>query len=307
MPIGAEVVVLESGKGVGSEVFRKVLEKGHFVNGVTRQGVYLITPAGELLASGNFQDPTATAAMMETALQKYKAMQKSSRLPKTPLVKKSEGSERISPMYPMGGLVLDVSLRKLFKNPPRTQQEKYRNVEWNQDHAWFRKQEILRWIPKVHRAGEQIPLPTEHVQRIARFHTIDTIRALAAPYPAEAVKNASLMARIKSVDKEILHLELDGELYLHQTNLPIVARSKDLAFPVPQKSERSYKAKMIGRATFDTTQQKFTNFELVALGEKTGGIRITLEDPTTMGVAFTIAGNTVIDKVEPRYLSEYDW
>jgi hypothetical protein len=305
--VGAEVSLLESGKGKGSDLFRELTKKGHYANGFTKQGTYLFTPAGELLDSGNSQDAKATAEVMTAALKKYDQLPKGKRVPEKPLFAAPKDAKPVSPLYPKDGLILDVSVRKLFANPPKTDQEKYRNVEWNQDHAWFRAAEVRKWLPATVKAGESADVPAELVERLARLHTLDTTRALSAPYPKASVKTATITSRVTAVDKEVASVEFDGEFDLAQSDMPRSARSTDATFPVPQKPERGYTAKVLGRAKYDTGKQVFTEFELVVLGLKSGGARFAVEDPVPMGVAFTLAGTGIPDQVEPRYLDQYGW
>jgi hypothetical protein len=305
--VGAEVSLLESGKGKASELFRELCKKGHYANGITKQGTYLFTPAGELLASGNSQDVKATVELMQSALKKYADLPKAKRVPEKPLFARPKEVKPVSPLYPENGLILDVSLRKLFAKPPKTDQEKYRNVEWNQDHAWFRNEEARKWMPATVKVGESAEVPAELVERLARFHLLDTTRALSAPYPKNSVKEAKMIARITALKDEVVVVELEGSIHLSQSGLPPSAKSTDSTFPVPQKPDRAYQAKLLGRAKYDTRKQAFTEFELVALGTKSGGGRFSVEDPVTMGVAFTLAGRGIPDQVEPRYLDQYGW
>jgi hypothetical protein len=305
--VGAEVSLLEAGKGKASDLFRELTKKGHYANGFTKQGTYLFTPAGEPLGSGNSQDPKATAELMTAALTRYAQLPKGKRVPEKPLFAAPKEARPVSPLYPRDGLILDVSLRKLYTTPPKTEQEKYRNVEWNQDHAWFRADEARRWVPAGAKAGASAEVPAELVERLARFHTLDTTRALAAPYPKASVKTAQITARVTAAEKGVAEVEFDGAIDLAESDMPRVARSTDATFPVPQKPERGYKAKLLGRAKYDTGKQAFTEFELVALGTKSGGARFAIEDPVTMGVVFTLAGRGIPDQVEPRYLDQYGW
>lgn len=305
--MGAEVAILEARAGKEGDFFRALTKHGPYVNGLTRQGTYLFTAAGEFLVSGNTQDPTATLQMLKKGLRMYGDLPRAQRVPSKPVFTIKNDLSTFSPLYPTEGLVLDVSMRKLFTNPPRAGREQYRNVAWNQDHAWFRADEARQILPNPWTVGATTKVPVALVERLARLHLLDTTRAFASPYPKEAVKKAELSARvIKKRDQE-MEVEYTGTVDLQQTGLPRFARSTDPTFPVPQKNARGYRARWLGRARFDTQRNVFTFFELVALGSKTGGATFAIEDPVTMGVAFTIAGNGIPDRVEPRYLDQYGW
>ena len=76
---------------------------------------------------------------------------------------------------------------------------------------------------------------------------------------------------------------------------------------LPRRAERSFQADLLGYATFDLEKQRFTRFELVALGIQQGGGERSSPAAVPIGVALTLAGDTPIERVEPLRLELYGW
>jgi hypothetical protein len=329
--VGAEVSRLERDSGKVGELFRELARQGHYPTGSTKQGTYLITPSGLLLSSGNSQNAGRTRRLLEESLQQYAALAREKRVLERPLFAKPARKEPPhSPLYPKDGLVLDVSLRRFFPRPLRnsppdpeviersglplrlkryaqTKPETYWDVAWNQDHAWFTSAEATRLLPTKLVRGERAEVDPALVRRLARLHLLDTVRALADVYPPESVEEAALSSEITELAGKLVKLRFEGKVRLAQSGLRPFARTSDQTAPVPRKPERSYEAKLLGRAHYDRHLKRFVVFELLALGKKTGGSTFSAFAETTMGVAFTLAGQGIPDRVEPRYLREYGW
>lgn len=331
IPVAVEVGALSAAKGEYGDLFRKIAAEGHYGKGGlgrTQQGTYFACPSGKFLSSGNEQNPKATLLLMEKALKAWDALGAKDRLP----AKMPAEDARYKPKtkYPADGLVLDVSMRKVFPRPltdapvdakiladsglprplqryARNKPETYWEVEWNQDHAWFTKEEARRLLPTTLEKGASGKADPQLVTRLARLHLLDTVRALADVYPADCVKEAVLNAEVVEVDGDQVVVRFEGAVLLNQTGLPPFARTADQTSPVPKKPERGYEAKLLGRAKYDLKKERFDTFELVALGKKTGGSKLSPFDKTIMGVTFTLAAKSAFDPIEPRYLSQYNW
>lgn len=331
IPVAVEVGGVMAAKNEFGDLFRKAAEAGHYGRMAatrTAQGTYLITPAGGLLASGNEQNPKATLQLIDKALAAWDKLPAADRLPAKPPAADTRSGPKSK--FPDGGLALDVSLRKQFPRPLTDQPvsakvlegsglparlqtfagrkpETYWEVEWNQDHAWLTKQEARKLLPDELVKGKAGKVDPDLVTRLARLHMLDTVRALADVYPAECVSAAELTAEVVKADGDVVEVRYTGAVKVKQEKLPPFARTADQTSPVPKKPERGYDAKLLGKATYDRKRERFTAFELVALGEKTGGSKLSPFDRTHMGVTFTLAKPAAFDPIEPRYLSEYGW
>lgn len=331
LPVAVEVSTIMAAKNEYGDLFRKVAGEGHYGQGAatrTRQGTYLIAPSGRLLASGNEQNAKATLRLMEKATAAWEALPAKDRFPAVPpaaAARAAAGSK-----FPDGGLALDVSLRKLFPRPlqdrpvdakviaasglpdrlqrfARLKPETYWEVEWNQDHAWFTKAEARALLPPTLAPGQTAAADPTLVTRLARLHMLDTVRALADVYPADRVKTAELTAEVVGVDGDVADVRFTGAVRLQQTGMPPFARTADLTSPVPKKPDRGYDARLLGRAKYDRKKERFVAFELVGLGEKSGGSKLSPFETAVMGVTFTLAKPSAHEPIEPRYLSEYGW
>ena len=141
--------------------------------------------------------------------------------------------------------------------------------------------------------------------RLAKYHYLDTVRTFCDPYPDRCVKTAKLTSTVLAVRNNLVSIRLNGEVHSAQDDTPrwgIVREAR-----IPRRPERSFDATLLGYATYDVKQQKFTKFELVAFGSQSGGGTRTFPGPVAMGVVLTLAGNTSVDRVEPRHINLYGW
>jgi hypothetical protein len=327
VPVAVEVAAAMSDPGPAGEWFRGVAKQGHYGRtslAPTQQGTYAVTPAGELLASGNAQEPAATLALCQRAKDAWSKLPNAARLPEAELAPMATTS------FPADALALEVTMRRFFPRPlsdrpasaeqlrssglPRYLQryaadkpETYWDVAQNNDHAWLTAAEARRFLPGTLSQGQRADVDRGLVMRCARLHMLDTVRALSQPYPESCVHQAELGAEVTAVVDGVAEVKFEGKVRLHQADLPRIARSRDRSAPVPQQAQRGYDAVLLGRAKFDTGSQRFVSFELVALGEKVGGSTLSAFDRTTMGVAFVLAPPDRAGRTAPRFLADYGW
>jgi hypothetical protein len=331
IPVAVEVSAMMDAKDATGDLFRKIAKEGHYgVMAATRtaQGTYLITPQGDLLKSGNTQNAKSTLTLMNDALAAWKKIPADKRYPSK--ISEKDSTKAVATKFPTDGLALDVSLRKFFPRklsdspvdakvlaesglPERLKAfaqkkpETYWEVEWNQDHAWFTKTEARNLLPEMLAKGQKSKCDPLLAARLARLHMLDTVRALADVYPDDAVRKAELRCEVTDVVGEEVIVRFEGEVHVKQSGLTPFARTADQTSPVPKKSVREYDSKLLGKATFNLKTGKYMTFELVALGRKTGGSKLSPFEECAMGVTFTMTESTTHDLVEPRYLSQYGW
>ena len=328
VPVAVEVDAAMRAPGRAGDWFRAITRNGHYGRtgmAPTQQGTYIVTPAGQLLASGNSQDPAATLALFEQGQRAWRQLTKTARLPPDePLLPPAAVA------LPPNALALEVTMRRFFPRPlsdrpasserlrnsglPRYLQryaadkpETYWDVASNHDHAWFSAAEARRLLPTTLAPGEHAAADPALVIRLARLHMIDTVRALSVPYPVTCVQKAELAAEVMAVVDGLAEVKFEGRVRLHQDDLPRIARSRERSAPVPQQAQRGFDAVLLGRAKFDIDQQRFTAFELVALGDKVGGSTLSAFDHTVMGIAFVLAPPERAGRTAPRFLAEYGW
>ncbi|NDB21796.1 MAG: hypothetical protein EB020_13095, partial [Proteobacteria bacterium] len=121
--------------------------------------------------------------------------------------------------YPHGGLVV----RAIARDLPRevdTRIDDWRKIAWNLDYAWFTREEAASLVPDPALPGATAEASPELVRRLGRFHLRDFVRGEPAPWPADALHEASRpvngkeeianVATVSSQDREIGNLIADA-------------------------------------------------------------------------------------------------
>jgi hypothetical protein len=292
-------------------LFKKLKNAGHYgadphadAHGVGNdQGYYAATPSGILLASSPATDAAGVAKMMEKALAKWKELPKDKRLLAAAPKERPAGRSRAEDRYPEGGLVLSVNLRDLPRKKSSKDHETYKWT-WNQDYAWFTKDEARLFLPATPEKGAQHPVNDALVRRLARVYLIDNVRSITPAFQDSEVEKASLTATVTKIEGDLVSLRFEGQTRTSASGTWAVGQEK----ASPQK--RGYEAQLLGRGTFNLKEGKFTRFELVAAGMRWGGTvyngRTDDLAPAPMGICFTLAGDTPAERVAPFAL-HYGW
>ena len=201
IPAADEVGRLQSGKDAECRLFQKIAEQGHYAGrtqpSFTRQGTYATTADGTLLASWNKNDPRIVARKLREALKNWDKLKAEGR--------KFSGEDpldiaqlhRADRFFPEGGLVLKVNTRDLPRDPP--QQRRWAQ-SWNQDFAWFTKEEAGQFLPGEIGPGRTREVPRRLVERLARFHFLDNVRGQTPPFPVRTIEDATLTSRVTAVE-----------------------------------------------------------------------------------------------------------
>lgn len=275
------VILWQRGKQE-AELFRKFSAEGHYKK--PWQGIYAATPSGKLLGSTNQRDARVVADMLRSALEKWSALEKKDRLlPEAP--SKDAGGQSL---YPDGGLVLQVFSRDL----PRKDGGETRGFwagAWNEDYAWFTKDEARSLLPASREPGARQPAPERLARRLAKCHLIDNVRGEAYPFDEADVKRAEMSLVVDRLDGDVVHFLIEG-----------ATRA--------EHGDHGYESKLLGRASYDLKADKFTRFDLVAAGTRWGhrsrtGARQGDLDPAPLGIAFRLAATTDgADRVPPAFV-----
>ena len=259
------------------------------------QGQYAVAPSGELLASCASPEPKEVAEMMIQGLAKWEKLPREKRLlPKAPDPRVAERWRKWEKLYPRDGLVLHVVTRDLPREEGENGSPGARGP-WNQDYAWFRKEEARAFLPSTPEPGSLQEVPRLLVERLVRFHLLDNVRALNYDFfPREAVEKAKLTATVVEVRGKVVSLRFKG-----------AARAST---PEPRKC--GYEPTLRGRATYNLAAEKFIAFELLAVGERWGlGNCNQRHDPAPgpMGVVLKLAGDSPAERLPPAFISRYGW
>lgn len=263
------------------------------------QGQYAVAPSGELLASAATADPREVAQMLKEGLARWEQLPRERRLLATsPSADAAKKWRRWDAFYPADGLVLRLTVRDLprpdGKNDPGTPAV-FRD-RWNQDFAWFRKAEARSFLPAALVNGESCEVPKPLIERLVRLHLVDHVRALNyAFFKPEEVEVALLKTTVMEVREAGIAVRFEG-----------ATRAS-----TPAPDSRGYESKLAGRAIWDPRKERFTSFELVAVGDRWGAGNCNQRNNDTarapMGIALVMAGNQPADRICPAFISHYGW
>jgi hypothetical protein len=306
IPVGDDSGLLWSGSDTDPEraLFKKIKNQGHYgadphpdAHGAGNdQGYYALTPSGILLASSPATDAEGVAKMLKEALAKWQKLPKQQRLPAEAPAKNPANRHRAEQNYPVDGLVLSVNLRDL----PRahmTKDAKTYQWTWNQDYAWFTKDQASGWVPTTWTKGATHQVPDAIIRRLARATFIDNVRSITPAFSDAEVEKAGLTATVLSVDGDIATLRYEGVTRTSASGTWAVGQDP------ASKQTRGFDARLLGKATYNIKAGKFTSFALVALGMRWGGTvyngRTEDLDPAPMGITLTLAGDSPAERVAP--------
>jgi hypothetical protein len=273
-------------------------EKTHLNGGDptdSKQGIYTCTPAGELLKAKNTLEADEAVSLLEKALAKWDALPKEKRLAKTAPTR----AERPDDLYPEDGLALHVIARDL----PR---EGHDTKLWNQEHVWFRKSELQSFLPEKLVAGEKREAPLL-ARRLGATGLLDCVKGETDKFQDEHVKEATLTFFVKKVENARVTLRIFGHTKAVQEGVWSVAGFKDMDHPTKQK--RSLDLKLEGEAVWEKEKGRFSAFELVAVGERTGGTQYNARagDLAAAPIGFWIELAATEDRVAPTWVENYEW
>jgi hypothetical protein len=309
LPAADEVGRLQRGQDAECLLFQKIAEQGHYAGRTqptnTRQGIYAAAPSGVLLGSINTRDAAAVARMLAQALERWEDLAPEERRmtadARAPV-------KRLEDRYPEDGLVLRIFARDLGRERAAERAD-WRSRAWNQDYAWFRKEEARAFLPLEPERGSERDLPPLLADRIVRLQLLDDVRGQTRALPPEAVERARITAKVVGREDDLVKLELEGEARLSWQGRWPVDGWNDRDEPAPQS--RGFEGKLLGRATYDLAAERFTAFELVATGTRWGGTQYNGRaddlEPAPIGFALVLAGRSPAERVAPAQLWSYGW
>lgn len=285
------------------DFFRQVSDQGPRGHGDdTRQGIYMLTADGELLAYKNAgQNAEVMREVLKGALGKWNKLSESRRKPGAVTV---PDAGRLDGGYtrkaPAGGLVVNVYARALEKSAAMgTVSDAVCKLgdgdEASRDHLWLTADEWRSLVPKDAKAGDRFPVAPGITRRITRFHLIDNTRGEPPMWRREDVRTAELNATVREADASHVLVRLEGEALL--------ATEGD-----PASSKRGYDAAVLGYVRYDKAADRVDRFDLVALGDHWGEGTFTRgarPGRRPLGIAFELArGDKPGDTVPPQAARE---
>jgi hypothetical protein len=180
---------------------------------------------------------------------------------------------------------------------------------WNQDFAWFTREEAGRFLPAEVEPSRMHEVPRSLVERLARLHLLDNVRGQTSPFPAQAIQDATLTSRVTAVDGDVVSLRLEGRTKAVQKGDWSIRGYRDMNRPGAQ--ERGLEMQLLGSARFDRKQGRFVGFEMVAVGTRWGGTQYNGRGndlaPAPFGAVLSLAGESRAERVAPEHFRGYGW
>jgi hypothetical protein len=278
--------------------FRQVADQGprKGVGGSTRQGIYLLTADGTLLAFHNHQDAGVMLTFLRRGLQKWNALPAARRKPGVIKIKDLDRTDaRYTRTPPKNGLVVNVYARILERGPKGTYRKgTCKNKGGDRaahDHLWLTEKDWKALLPARAKKGITYAMPAHIARRIFRFHLIDNTRGEPPLWTAEQIRSGKMTLTVEDASAAGVRLRLDGSA--------VLADDADLA-----RAKRGFDARLLGYIHYDAKAKKIDRFDLVAVGDHWGeGIFTRGARPgrKPLGVAFALAdGKSAADRVPPQ-------
>ncbi|HEX6811847.1 MAG TPA: hypothetical protein VF384_09520, partial [Planctomycetota bacterium] len=262
--VADEVGRLQRGKDAECRTFQGFCESGHYGGRTeptdTRQGIYVVTPRGRFLASINTHSAAKVAEMLRTSLARWAELPAAERALGEQEAKDLQASKRFEDRYPSDGLVLAEYLRDLGRP---VDEKDWRTRAWNTDQVWFTAAEARSLVPKQHEVGAVIAVPPRLVERLARFHLLDSVRGQTPPMSRDAVREASLQSQVTAVQGDEVSLQFTGKT---RTEVSVPAANAEAA----KETSRGVATDLRGHARWNAKTGRFTAFELLAVGTRWG-------------------------------------
>jgi hypothetical protein len=304
VPVADNCSPLQTRRDEEGKFFRLIAEQGHYAGRTrpttTRQGLYVATSEGKLLASVNSTSADRVLEMIQRAITAGKLHPSNTGGAEQPAVTAASGS--LHRNYPENGLVLKMYVRDLARENPN-----WRNTRMNFDYVWITKDEVKQFVPAGVRVGDQIPVATNIVTRLARCHLADTVRGECPPWNQTHIKASDLHLVVESVKDDLVRLRLEGHIRL-------VAPPSNEVNPYSKKAidkERGIDARLLGYLTYDRKKEAFGQVRMIAVGPRWGASvyngRANDPGPAPIGFAFEIArDDRAVDRTPPMALrSDY--
>jgi hypothetical protein len=317
VPVAENCSPLQSQKDEKGRFFRLVAEQGHYAGRTfptsTRQGYYTFTADGRLLTAINSRDPRAIEGMLRQALERWATLTASNGHPSaagnghTAAANGHDATAEVPDytparpdLYPTDGLVLRLTARDLPRDAD-TRPDDWRKRAWNIDYAWFTREEARQVVPEPPTVGTARAWPHAVLRRLALFHLRDFVRGEPSAWPEDALRHADVLSEVTSVSGNLITLALRGQIRLHY----------EMTWRRPNDGSRhssdcGFDATLQGTAVWDSSQQRFTSFELLATGPRQGtnqyNNRADDLGPAPMGIALQLAGSTPRDRTPPHQI-----
>ena len=305
MPAADEVFRLQTGTGAECRLFQAFANEGHYRGkGGTRQGIYICTPEGQLLASLNSLQPRLVINAMVQGLEAWRS--RANRHVERLWADDAAPTHRWETSYPTDGLVLVSTRRDLVSGPGRLISQ---GPKWNRDHVWFSKEDALSFFPSQPTRGMQHQVAEVIGDRLARFHLVDNVRGQTLPFAPQEIESSHLESTVAEVTDAYVEIKIEGAFKARAKGTWLLG---DTLWKPEHEYARTMEAKISGRARFNRRTQRFDEFSSVALGNWTGKSQFNGRSPDASGLigfTFRLATPGRTSRIPPALVDMYnaDW
>ena len=155
----------------------------------------------------------------------------------------------------------------------------------------------VNWLPRLwegviaaQKQDRPILLWAMNGHRLACAHLVDNVRGQTVPFEEHQVTKARLVAEVTGVDANVVTLRLEGE-----------TRTADGEGP----RNHGLEMRLLGKATYDLSKERFRTFEMVAVGSRWGGTKNNSRrgdvDESPIALLFALAGDGPCERVAPAF------
>ena len=303
---------MQSGNDPDCKWFQQIAEQGHYAGRTqptaTRQGIYFATPNGKFLGSLNSNRWEQVAGKMEEALQEWQQRDISDRLNPTIDPDFLSQSKRKEDKYPVGGLVWKVYSRDLPRDTDDGRND-WRSTAWNQDFAWVSRNEIDQLLPVSWEQGERHKLPDAILRRLCIAHLVDNVRGQTPSYRPEHVEVAEGSVEVVFEKDGVVELIYRGETRTVAKGSWSINDRRDAMSP--QFHQRGVETSWLGKASYNKSEERFEQFELVFAGTRWGATQYNGRhddlDPAPIGFVLKMVDDRPLNRVAPELFWSYGW
>ena len=311
VPVAVSISYLQFQKNREGLMFRKIAEQGHYAGRTkptpTRQGLYIATIDGRLLASANPTSPIEAMRLMQKGLNAWnRGLKNSAGIFSTA---SAEPVKAQAVDFPKGGLILRQAVRDL----PRPDQPYHRTDEHNFDHVWLTAEEVEAFSPSEAEPGSSYVIPEKIVRRLVRWHLVDQVKGESDSWRPENILEATMRATVTQVKNSESNSESGSRLIRIK-----LGGSAKCAAPATRKvnpfskfrvnTDRGIEAVITGWLTYDFDAKAFTEFDMLAVGDRWGATIYNFRHQdlgrSPIGFAFKLLEQKPENKTKPAFAYE---
>ena len=281
------------------EFFRKIAEQGHYAGRTkptaTRQGLYIATADGNLLASVNTTSVIRVMATVNHAIEAWKETNPSS---VNKFAETNQPDVRYGVEFPSGGLILRETMRDL----PRANNSGHETWRHNFDHVWLTAIEVNSLVPKNSDVGQAFEIPEDVARRFAAYHLVDQVKGEADAWDRSDVQIAKMKAEVVENKDGKIKIKLSG-------SAKCVKSPTGEVNPFTKNKitkDRGVDLKIQGWLTYDENSKSFDRFNLLAAGQRWGTATYNFRSrdmgPAPIAFAFEMLPNAPENKTRPKFL-----